>query len=387
MKILTIQAAYFPMIGGAEVFHQRTAEWLAKKGHQIDVLTCIWDKPDLAWKNWQKEHEVINEVNIYRVRPWFYTQYFKSLGSIWPLYNRALQLIKVNEYDLIHSHIFPASIIGALLKRKTGLPLLTTVQGGDLADYLETGSSFNWLLKPIIKWALEKSDIVHTVSTHMEIAVKKLGIMNTKVIPNGVDIKLFRRRDKRALKNKYKIDLDKFIIVSHSRLTPKNGLDILIKAIDRLQNQEKVILLLVGGGEQKKELKELVKKLDLESLVKFYGYQDRQTTAELLALSDVFVRPSRQEGFGIAFLEAMASGLPVIGTKQGGIKEIIKHGEEGILAPVDKTDSLALAIQTLRKKIKLRILMGQKGREKVIKTYSWVKISNDLEEVYRKVRL
>jgi len=387
MKILTIQAAYYPMIGGAEVFHQRTAEWMVKQGHQVDVATCVWDKPDVAWKNWQKGYEVINGVNIYRVRPWFYAQYLKSFGSIWPLYNRALQLIKVNKYELIHAHISPASIIGALLKRKTGLPLIITVQGGDLADYLETGSSFNWLLEPIIKWALKKSDTVHTVSTYMKHIVKSMGAKSIKVVPNGVDTKLFRQRGKKVLRKKYKIDLDKYIIISHSRLTPKNGLDILIKAVDRLPNKEKVVLLLIGGGEQDNELKELAKKLDLGNLVKFYGYQDRETTAELLALSDVFVRPSRQEGFGIAFLEAMACGLAVVGAKVGGIPEIITDGSDGVLVNKEDIISLRDTLQKLQDDEGLRTKLGIQGRKKAEKDYSWTKISNDLEEIYKRVSL
>ena len=387
MKILTIQAAYFPMIGGAEVFHQKTAEYLVAKEHQVDVITCLWKKPDVFWRNWRKKEEILNGVNIHRVKPWFYRQYLKSIGAIWPLYKKALQLIKVNKYDLIHAHIFPSSVIGALIKKKTNLPLIITVQGGDVADYSETGRDWSWLLEPFISWSLRQADIVHVVSNYMEEIVKKLGVKRVKMIPNGVDSSLYKPRDKKKLKRKYRISQNKFVIISHSRLTPKNGLDLLIKSINKFSDKHKILLLLVGGGEQEKSLKQLVKKLKLEKQVRFLGYQSKEKTAELLSMADLFVRPSRNEGFGIAFLEAMASGLAVIGTNQGGIKELIKPGREGLLISVREREALTLAIDNLRKNNELRKKMGQQGRRKVIKSYSWNTITNDLEEIYKQVKL
>lgn len=385
MKILTIQAAYFPMIGGAELFHQKTAEWLAEKGYQVDIVTCVWDKPDIAWKNWQKEKEKINKVNIYRVKPWFYRQYFKSFGAIIPLYKRSLQLIKEYNYDLIHVHIFPALIVGAMLKTKTKLPLVATIQGGDVADYSETGSGFSLFLKPIIAWALRKSDIVHTVSTQLKMSVKTMGIKNTKVIPNGVDTLIFKPRNKKEMRSKYQLASGKFVIISHSRLTPKNGLDILIKAIADLPDKNQIQVLLVGGGEQESELKKLVDRTDLSTKVRFLGYQDQQTTAELLSLADVFVRPSRQEGFGIAFLEAMAAGLPVIGTKTGGIKKIIDDNKNGFLIELKDVDSLSRAIEKLRNNKLSRKKMGEEGRKKAKKNYSWEKICYKIEKLYTQI--
>lgn len=383
MKILSIQAAYFPMIGGAELFHQKTAEWLVSMGHQVDVVTCAWDKPDVVWKNWNKEKETVKGVRIFRTKPWFYIHYLKSLGAIMPLYLKSLQLIKLGNYDLIHAHIFPGLLVGAMLKAKTDLPLVTTLQGGDLADYTETGSFFALLLKPIISRALKKSDLVHTVSTHMKDSVKKLQIKNIKVIPNGVDGHLFKPRLKSYLRNKYKINRHKFVIISHSRLTLKNGLDILIKAIKKIKNKKNILVFLVGGGEQEKELKSMVKKLKLFNTIKFLGYKDRKTVAEFLALADIFVRPSRQEGFGISFLEAMASGLPVIGAKVGGIPQVVGHKKEGILVSPENVESLLAALEKLIADNDLREKMGMQGRKKAINYFCWPTIAGKLEKLYQ----
>jgi len=391
------------MIGGAEVFHQKTAEWLVRNGHQVDVVTCIWDKPDIPWKNWLKKKEIINGVTVYRVKPWFYQRYLKSIGAIWPLYQKSLQLIEDGSrlahlhpedppaggdegshknYDLIHAHIFPALIVGALLKKKTALPLITTIQGGDVADYSETGSKLGLILKPIISWSLKQTNLVHTVSTHMENSVKKLGVTNTKVIPNGVDTLLFKPRNKKKLRTKYEIPNTKYVIISHSRLTPKNGLDILIRAIYNLTDKKQILVLLVGGGEQEQELRELVISLKLTQQIKFLGYKNRRVTAELLSLSDLFVRPSREEGFGIAFIEAMASGLPVIGTSIGGITGIINNGETGLLVAKSSSVLLEKMMNRLLNDRPLCSKLGNAARREVESKYNWGVVARQLDSLY-----
>ncbi|OGD63385.1 hypothetical protein A2160_02790 [Candidatus Beckwithbacteria bacterium RBG_13_42_9] len=384
MRILTIQASYFPMIGGAEIFHQKTAEWMVKQRHQVDVVTCIWDKPDVKRKSWKRNQEIISGVSIFRVKPWFYIHYLKSIGSIWPLYCQSLQLIKLKKYDLIHAHIFPASIVGALLKKATGLPLIITVQGGDMADYAETGSNFSFFIKPIISRALKKADLVHTVSDQLKRDVKKIGAMNIRVIPNGVDSLLFKPRNKIKLRKVLGLESGKFIIISHSRLTPKNGLDILIKAISRSKSKENVLLLLVGNGEQESDLRRLTNQLCLQKQVRFYGYQPKEMVAKLLATADIFVRPSRQEGFGISFLEAMASGIPVIGTEIGGITDFIKDGQNGLLIKKAVVGELINKIEYLQANKNLQQVLGKNSRLTAQK-YSWSKICSHIESQYQSI--
>jgi glycosyltransferase involved in cell wall biosynthesis len=376
MNILTIQANYFPMIGGAELFHQQVAEYLIKCGHQVTVVTNIWDKPDIAYQNWQKPEEMINGVKVLRIKPWSYTQYLKTIGAVEPLYHASLNQLNLQKFDLIHCHILPSLIVGALLKRQTQQPLLTTVQGGDLADYKETGSQFSPLLKPIIGWSLKQADAVHVVSQALKTTVEAMGVGRVTVVPNGVDTQLYKPKDRNLLRQKYHFKDSDFIIVSHSRLTPKNGLDILIKTMVNLPL--KVKLVLIGSGEIENELKELVKELSVDKRITFLGYQPQSVTADYLSLGDVFARPSRQEGFGISFIEAMATGLPVIGTPVGGIEDIIHPNKDGILVKPDSIDDLTQAITRFIDNPKQGLLMGKKGRIKAIKKYAWEQIGKQM---------
>jgi len=142
---------------------------------------------------------------------------------------------------------------------------------------------------------------------------------------------------------------------------------------------------MIGGGEQGKKLRILIKNLRLKKVVKLLGYKSRKETAELLSLSDVFVRPSRQEGFGIAFLEAMATGLPIIGTAVGGIGEIVTHRHEGLLIDPNNLNQLVRALQRLRNDLRLRTKLGQLGRKKVKKKYLWAAICRQVEALYSQI--
>jgi len=383
MRILTIQAAYFPMIGGAELFHQKTAEYLVSQGHEVDVLTCIWQKPDIPWPKWKQAEEQLNGVKIIRVKPLSSIHGLKSVGAIFPLYFKAMQQINFKKYDLLHCHIYPASLVGSMLKRQTGLPLIITVQGGDIGDYQENNGFFARILKPVIATALKRADIVHVVSKDLKNQVRQMGIENSLLIPNGVDNAVFKPANKKELRGKYKLPLECEIIVSHSRLTPKNGLDILIRAIQPLKDQN-IMLLIIGSGEQEKELIKLTKELKLKNEVKFLGYLSAKETAQYLALADLFVRPSRAEGFGISFLEAMACGIPVIGTKVGGITDIVKSGETGILIEPENVSALTEALQDLLGDLVKREEIGKRGRLFAAEFY-WEKIGSLLEHSYAKL--
>ena len=124
MKILMQQGAYFPWIGGAEIFMQKLAEYLVAKGNQVDVVTGIWREPDFYTENWDKEFEAINGVNVYRVR----TARIKNvdvLSCMWRMIWKTTELDRQNDYDIIHSHIFPAMVCGAAAKRNKKLLIKT----------------------------------------------------------------------------------------------------------------------------------------------------------------------------------------------------------------------------------------------------------------------
>ena len=158
-------------------------------------------------------------------------------------------------------------------------------------------------------------------------------------------------------------------IISTSSLIPRNGIDILIKACRLLTIDYRLVI--AGDGPEEKRLKKLAKNLP----VKFLGRVMNTKINQLLRQSNLFVRPSRFEGFGSSFIEAMAIGLPTIGTPVGGIIDFLKDNKTGFLVPVDDPKALALKIEYIYSHPKVAGKIARQGQNFVRKNYNWDRIS------------
>jgi len=377
MKILMQQWAYYPWIGGAEIFTQNLAEYLVSKGNHVDIVTGLFNKPGIDYANWDKELDVINGVNVRRVKVPS-VKYAGVIAGMWRMFRESRELHRQNDYDIIHSHIFPAMVCGAMTKRRK--KLLITLQGGDIAECKES----NWLIRvlelPFISWALKKADFVHCVSTYIASAARRLGAKEVAVVPNGVNTKIFYPKDKYQLREKLKYGSKEKIVVSTSRLTPKNGLDYLIRAMAPLED---VKLLIIGDGEQRKYLESIIKKLKLGNRVFLLGTLPHNKIPQYLAIADVVCRPSVNEGFGISFIESMACRIPTIGTEVGGITDIINDRENGILVPPEDDKTLSRAIKRVIEDKNLAKRIAEKGYQTVKEKFTWEIVLKDMEDIYQ----
>jgi glycosyltransferase involved in cell wall biosynthesis len=379
MKILMQQGAYFPWIGGAEIFMQKLAEHLVNRGHQVDIVTGLWSQPDFYTENWDKEFEVINGVNVYRVK----TARMKNvdvLSCVWRMIRKTIELDREHDYDIIHSHIFPAMVCGAAAKRDK--KLLLTLQGGDIGEYKESNLIIRMLEMPFIYWSVKKADLVHAVSTHIASAARKLGAKEVTVVPNGVDISIFHPIDRDQMRKKLGYKIDEKIIVSSSRLTPKNGLDYLIKAVANVPN---VKLIIIGDGEQRKSLESLIGTLEVGERVSLLGYLEHGRLPDYLNAADVFCRPSINEGFGISFIESMACRIPTIGTAVGGITDIITDGKNGMLVPPEDVAALTRALRIVIRDKDFRRSIAEQGLKTVKEKFTWEVVLRQMESVYEEV--
>jgi len=381
MKIAIQIVSYYPVIAGAEVFAQRVAEHMAKKGNKVDVIT-LREKPGL------KKHETINGVEVYRVKP-LKIHRLKLLSAIIALTRKTLELDRKENYDIIHSHlVFSAGQAGTIVKKLRNTPNLLTTQGGDLVDYSsEDIAKFSSLLRPLISWSLRNADIVHAVSKYCKEFAEQLGAKRVVIIPNGVDVDKFKPLDKVKLREKYGFSEDEKIIISTSRLTPKNGMHILIKAIARLpyETKQKLKVLILGEGHQRWELENLINKLSLDNTVCLLGYVPHEKLPEYLNLADIFCRPSLDEGFGISFIEAMACKLPVIGTPVGGILDIIEDRKTGLFVKPNDDKDLAEKLSVLISDTSLREELAKRGYETVHKKFTWDIVLKEMEKLYKEV--
>ena len=168
-------------------------------------------------------------------------------------------------------------------------------------------------------------------------------------------------------------NIRKKIILSVSHLIKTKGIDLNIKAIAKLkQKYPNIIYLIIGKGKEKKKLKELVSKLNLQDRVIFIGEVPHYKVMEYMAFCDILSLPSWNEGFGIVYLEAMAQGVPVIGCQVEGIEDFVEHGSTGLLVKPKDVDSLAQAIDfyILSNPDEARAI-GERARKVVVENYTW----------------
>lgn len=375
MKILMQIGSYFPIVAGAEVFAQKVSEHLAIEGHRVDVVT-------LNEGNLEKFEE-INGVRVYRVGSLAFPN-LKLLSGIISIAAKSIELDKKENYDIIHSHLtFPTGQAGTILKKLRNKPHIITVQGGDLLDYQEFTGKFGGALRPLISWSLRNCDMVHAVSNYTSELSLELGARRTVVVPNGVYLEDFVPMDKSMLREKHGYPQDKKILISVSRLTPKNGMDYFIKACAALVPKHKdFILVIIGDGPQREELEALVKELGMDKIVKLTGYLPHREIPELLNIADIFVRPSLQEGFGISFIEAMACKVAVIGSDVGGIPDIIDSGDNGFLVKPGSVRDLAEKIDILLSDEGLRQRFIDRGYQTVREKFTWSRVFDKMDNLY-----
>jgi len=362
-KVLIFSTAYLPLIGGAEIavdeITKRLPAW------QFDLITAK------IQKGLEKE-ERINNINVYRVGFGFnFDKYLLPfLGLI-----KAKQLEKKNNYNLTWSIMASfGGFLGLRFKKKyPNKKWLLTLQEGDTPKHiLKRVGIFKFWFKQIFK----KADYFQAISSFLSNWAIGNGIKTGEIIPNGVDLEIFKPKER--IDNK-----KEKIILTVSRLVKKNGIDDLIKAGKYLDFNFKILIIGIGPDEEK--LKELVKDKGLEDKVMFKGQVNYDQLPEYYASTDIFVRPSLSEGLGNVFLEAMACGLPIIGTEVGGIPDFLKDKETGLLCKANNPKDIAEKIKEILEDDNLRKTLSKNGLELVIEKYSWDKIAQQMKKIFIKL--
>ena len=252
------------------------------------------------------------------------------------------------------------------------MPLIVTIQEGKVLNRQ------SWLTIFFRCLILKKANEVTVISSYLEQYVKS---QNPKaqisIIPNGVDLNKFRPESGHV---------DSETVITVSRLVKKNGIGDLIEAMAIVVREiPSSKLIVIGGGWMEKDLKLKVKNLNLENKVQFFGEISNELIPKHLSTADVFVRPSLSEGLGTAFLEAMAAGLPVIGTPVGGIPDFLKDGETGLFCKVSDPKDLAGKIVKILKDKQLREKIVNNSRALIAKKYDWNVIADEFFKIYERI--
>ncbi len=289
--------------------------------------------------------------------------------------------------DLVHAHWTFSGMIGLLLQGLVPRPLVVTVHGSDINALPVAGAarSVAGAARPVGGPAigltlavLRRADEIICVSEDLARSVRRLGADPDRVtvVHNGLDLSLFDAAPRpggrlRRLGDGLRRLGDGHRLLWVGRLSREKGLPSLLEALPRvLEGFPDAHLTLVGEGEDEPGLRALAHGLGLDEAVTFAGPCAHDEVPGFLADADLFVFPSLQEGLGIAALEAMAAGLPVVASSAGGIPEVVEDGETGLLVPPGDPAALAEAIRRILGDPPLAARLGAAGRRRAHERFS-----------------
>jgi len=363
-RILIFSTAYLPLIGGAELAVKNITDQIGD--FEFDLITAKI-KHDLP------NEEKIGQVNTYRVGLGLGCD--KLLLPFWGVI-KAIRLNHRHKYAVVWSIMASYGGFAGLFFKffNPKAKFLLTLQEGDDLSYIKKRVGFFY---PLFCQIFRQVDYVQAISNYLADWAKEMGAKcPIEVVPNGVDLGIF--------KPAWTVEcLAKRIVVTVSRLVEKNGVRSLIEAMPEIDGE----LWIIGDGELKKGLERLTVDLKVEGRVKFFGNKEPQEVAELLSQASVFVRPSLSEGLGNAFLEAMAVGLPTVGTSVGGIPDFLKDGETGWFCEVKNLQSVTEKINyILAEENQAKVWVIVEAAKKLVEEkYNWVKIADGMKNVLQKL--
>ena len=298
-----------------------------------------------------------------------------------------LWVLKRKHFDVLHAHwSLPQGLTGAVCKRFLGIPLVVTIHGSDVF-----GLKRPWLKRAnegVMKYADACTVNSRATARFVAEACQRSDI---QIIPMGVDLGHFQKsKDVDRLSPPARRETQTILFAG--RLIDWKGAEFLIRAIPKVLGQKPhTRVLIIGSGPEKGRLIDLAARLNLHDAVEFKEQVPQKELVRYYSRSDVFVLPSirndkgETEGLGVVLLEAMACGVPVIGSRVGGIPDIIKHGDTGLLVKEKDPDDLSEKLILLLSDRRLREKLIQKGLEFVEQNFSWDKISDRFINTYQDV--
>ncbi|HVP92762.1 MAG TPA: glycosyltransferase family 4 protein [Acidobacteriota bacterium] len=367
MKVLMVTPFYTPVIGGTESFIQSTSMKLNEIGISTDILTYNIEEGQPLWKT------AIGEMDKSRIMktPCHYVKGPLKLLQVSKIPGSFQSLMK--EYDIIHYHN----------ETDLSLPLFSYfVKKPKLMHCHCLDVSYPFYKKnPVSRQIFRKiADIHIAVSKSIQHLLIDLGVPkhNVKIVPNGVDTETFLPNKKTKEEN---------LLLFVGRMHPNKGLHILLKSLLYLKTPTRLVVIGPRSSYSPKyydEILELIKDVSQKTnhRISFLGIQTKEELVRWYQRATIFVCPSLSEPFGIVNLEALSCGTPVIASNVGGIPEVVKNHENGILVDAGAPEELASAIQSLVRDENSRNAFGEEGRKWVVSNFSSEAIAVRLLKLY-----
>jgi teichuronic acid biosynthesis glycosyltransferase TuaC len=292
---------------------------------------------------------------------------------------RVREMQRSQRIDLVHAHgPLPCGHAAMLLSKELGVPYVVSVHGLDAFATQQVGGRAGEWCRRISQRVYRSSRRVICVSEHVrEQVLEGTGpSCRTSVVYNGVDPELFSPGDLPSSEVP--------IILSVGNLIPIKGHDVLIRAVASLAPEFPALTLeIVGDGPELSRLRTLAQQLRIGERVRFLGRQSRKQVASAMRRCTIFALPSRYEGLGCVYLEAMSVGRPVIGCRGQGIAEVIQHGSNGFLVGPDNERELILAVALLLRDESRRRNLGTAARDTILDRFTLAQQAESLARIYR----
>jgi N-acetyl-alpha-D-glucosaminyl L-malate synthase BshA len=372
-KKLKIGIVCYPTFGGSGVVATELGKALADKGHEIHFIT--YSQPVRLGS--LRKNVRYHEVNVSDYPLFLYPPYELVLAS------KMVDVAKHEGLDLLHvhyaiPHASAAYMAKQILKREgINLPVITTLHGTDIT-LLGRDASF----EPVISFAINESDAVTAVSQSLRTDTYKLfGInIDIEVIPNFLNPTPINEDVVKEIREEYAPDGTPMLIHISNFRPVKRVMDVM-EIYKRVNELKPSILIMVGDGPDRSKAEQFARDNQLNDVI-FVG--NVKNPMELLSAADVMLLPSESESFGLAALEAMASGVPVVSSNAGGLPELNRHGVSGLMSNVGDVDEMAKQVFYLIEKEERLLKFKDQARERA-NAFSLEAVLPLYEKLYDKV--
>lgn len=363
----------YPSMGGSGIIATELGIKMAERGHDVHFITSNIPfrirkpLPNITF------HQV--EVNQYAV--FQYPPYDITLST------KISDVVKEYDLDVLHMHYaVPHAVCGILAKQMSGkdVKIMTTLHGTDI-----TVLGYDHSLKNAIKFGIEQSDIVTSVSHSLAQQTYEIIDTNKEIVPiyNFVRENEFPTRHNEELKDCYGILPEEKVLIHVSNFRRVKRIDTIIETFAKVHERIPSKLILLGDGPELLDMRQKARELNVEEHVLFLGKQN--DVSAFYQLSDLVLLLSEKESFGLTLLEAMKTGVLPIGTNAGGIKEVIKHEETGFIVNIGDSEQAAQYAIQLLENPNLYKQMQSKMLEDIRDRFASKLITDQYEHYYKKM--
>jgi N-acetyl-alpha-D-glucosaminyl L-malate synthase BshA len=370
---LKIGITCYPTVGGSGVIATELGKLLAEKGHEIHFISSSMPfRLNKVYSNIYYHEVQVNQYSVFQYPP-----YDLALAS------KMAEVAKREKLDLLHVHYaIPHAVCAYLAKKMTDdkLKIVTTLHGTDI-----TVLGYDPSLNDMIRFGIEGSDVVTAVSESL--VQQTYDLLHPKkaiqTFYNFIDERLYFKKDTQDLKEQYGISEAEKVVIHVSNFRKVKRVQDVVKSFHLIEKQIPSKLLLVGDGPEISVVCNLVRELGLKDKVLFLGKQEN--LEDLYSISDLMLLLSEKESFGLVLLEAMACGVPSVGTKIGGIPEVIDNGKTGYLSDVGDVEDISRNAIKILGDTTLHTKFAGNAISRVKEHFSSQRIVEQYEDMYKQL--